>query len=464
MANSSTDNIDIELFKDDLKYIDQKFLQSIIQIFSFIYEDEKQFLLMTKKATYAYGEVICSWLSLENKLTKPQWISLLNDIKIVQVDSGSDFVAILTDEGQVFLAGHVETKWKTSKTLRLINTDKDRFKMIACGSYHLLMLRQDDHVFATGCDQITCIKSSCECLGDEKNRNTPCLVPFHNADSTRIKDIVAGNYHSLFLFENGQLWGCGSNENGELGLGYDIGQSTLTKLPFENVQQIACSKDQNLSLAHDGLNYYAWGESENGKWSSPRKLYDQHSSFASASALLLESQTTFSLTSVNLCESNHTSTIQSNCKLFDNPDNYDVEFIIEEKRIKVSKCYLKSVSKFYDDKFSGDWKEKKEVTICDYNYDAYYEYLRMLHMGEIRFNHQNITELISLVYSHGDEKFIKQCQTFISDDLNENTINKYHPLIKNIELKNCTANLLIFASKKCCPKPPTIFGETMQIL
>ncbi|XP_075588815.1 RCC1 and BTB domain-containing protein 1-like [Dermatophagoides farinae] len=458
MANSHTENIDIELFKDDLEYIDQDFLQSIIQIFSFTYEDEKQFLLMTEKATYAYGEVICSWLSLKNKLTKPQRISLLNDIKIVQVDSGCDFVAILTDDGRVYLSSN-DSHWKTNKKLRSINTGNDFFKMIACGKNHLLMLRQDDHVFAMGdncCDKITGNEtSSCESmintgienvkliacgqfhsivvtnsseiyswgdnffgqlgLGDQNDRNTPCLVTFPNDDSvdTRIKDIVAGSKHSLFLLENGQLWGCGSNYDGELGLGYDIGPTKLTKLPFEkNLQQIACSKDHNLSLAHDGLiYYYAWGKIMNDTWTSPRKLYDQHSSFASASALLLESQTTFGLTSVtNLCESNYTSAIQSIRRLFDNPNNYDVEFIIKKRRIKVSKCYLKSVSKFYDDKFLGDWNEKKEVTISDYSYDAYYEYLHMLHMGQIRINHQNITEFISLAYSHGDEKFIKQSE------------------------------------------------------
>ena len=48
MARSPTDNIDIELFQDNLEYIDQEFLQSIAQIFSFTYEDEKQFLLMIK--------------------------------------------------------------------------------------------------------------------------------------------------------------------------------------------------------------------------------------------------------------------------------------------------------------------------------------------------------------------------------------------------------------------------------
>ncbi|KAH7637806.1 hypothetical protein HUG17_8910 [Dermatophagoides farinae] len=278
MARSPTDNIDIELFQDNLEYIDQEFLQSIAQIFSFTYEDEKQFLLM--------------------------------------------------------------------------------IKMIACGQYHSLMLQQDGHVFAMGdncCGQITVIKKT----------GTPQHT-FPNDDSvdTRIKEIVAGRRHSIFLFENDQLWGCGSNENGELGLGYDIGRSKLTKIPFENVQQIACSKDHNLSLAHDGLNYYAWGKIMNDTWSSPRKLYDLHSSFASASALLLESQTTVGLTSVtNLFESNYTSTIQSNCRLFNSPNNYGVEFIIGKKPIKVSKCYLKSVSKFYGDKFSNDWEEENQVSI-----------------------------------------------------------------------------------------------------
>ncbi|XP_075588839.1 RCC1 and BTB domain-containing protein 1-like [Dermatophagoides farinae] len=353
---SPTDNIDIELFQDNLEYIDQEFLQSIAQIFSFTYEDEKQFLLMIKM-------IACG-----------QYHSLM-----------------LQQDGHVFAMGDnccdKITGNETSSYESMINTGIENVKLIACGQFHSIVVTNSSEIYSWGDNFFGQLG-----LGDQNDRNTPCLVTFPNDDSvdTRIKDIVAGSKHSLFLLENGQLWGCGSNYDGELGLGYDIGPTKLTKLPFENVQQIACSKDHNLSLAHDGLNYYAWGKTMNGTWSSPRKLYDQHSSFASASALLLESQTTFGLTSVtNLFESNYTSTIQSNCQLFNNPNYYDVEFIIEKKPIKVSKCYLKSVSKFYGDKFSNDWEEEKKVTISDYSYDAYYEYLRMLHTGEININHQN---------------------------------------------------------------------------
>ncbi|KAH9501483.1 hypothetical protein DERF_012328 [Dermatophagoides farinae] len=122
MARSATETIDINLFQDDFKNIDQKFLPSVVSIFSFTFDDKKQFLLMTKEATYAYGKVICSWLSLKHDMAKPQRISPLDNMKIVQSDSGLDFFVILTDEGQVFLASNVKSEWETNETLRLINT------------------------------------------------------------------------------------------------------------------------------------------------------------------------------------------------------------------------------------------------------------------------------------------------------------------------------------------------------
>ncbi|KAH9501633.1 hypothetical protein DERF_012468, partial [Dermatophagoides farinae] len=71
-ARSPIESIDFELFQDDLENIDQELLQSVVSIFSFFtFEEiyfEKQFLLMTKEATYAYSEEICSWLSLKHTI------------------------------------------------------------------------------------------------------------------------------------------------------------------------------------------------------------------------------------------------------------------------------------------------------------------------------------------------------------------------------------------------------------
>ncbi|XP_046915945.2 RCC1 and BTB domain-containing protein 2 [Dermatophagoides farinae] len=484
MARSLIESIDFKLFQDDFKNIDQKFLQSVVSIFSFFtfkWYFEKQFLLITENATYAYGDEICSWFSLEHDMTKPQRISLFNDVIIVQVDSGHGFVAILTDDGRVYLASN-DSNWKTNNTFRLINTGNDRFKMIACGWHHLLMLRHDGHVFAIGHNSFGQItgneKSSYESmiqidnlknvkliacggyhsfsitkngeifswglndfgqlgLGDEENRITPCLVAFPNANSTRIKDIVAGEDYSLFLFKNGEVWGCGSNYAGELGLGDENNRSILTKIPIENVQQIACSSFHSFSLAHDGSSYYAWGETKNGtNWSSPRKLDDSHSSFASASVQVLDSPLTFGLTSTIYEFGSHDSiSYKSILPLFDNQDNYDVKFIIDENYIKACKFYLKSVSEYYRRMFSGNWIENDQVTIDDYSYETYYAYLRMLHTGKIHINRQNITELVDLANCYGDERLMEYCETFIRNDLDEQTMPKYLPLINKYELK-----------------------------
>ncbi|KAH7637977.1 hypothetical protein HUG17_9081 [Dermatophagoides farinae] len=456
MARSATEITDINLFQDDFKKIDQKFLTSVVSIIRiFIYENynlKKQFLLMTKDATYAYGELICSSLSLEHDISKPQRISCLDHMKIVQVDYGSNFVAILTDDGRVYLASN-DSNWKTDKTFRLISNDNDRFKMIACGGKHLLLLRQDGHVFAIGnisyCFSFINEKLPYESdiyswglndfgqlgLGDRKNRDTPCLVAFPNDDSIniRIKEIVAGDRHSLFLFENGQLWGCGFNYNGELGLGNR--RSKLAKIPIGNLQQIKCSKIHNVSLAYDGSSYYAWGKTKYDKWLLPKKLDGHPTSFASASVQVLNSPITFGLTSTLYEFGSHDSiSYKSIVKLFDNQDNYDVKFIIDNKHIKACKCYLKSASEYYGRMFSGNWSENDQVIITDYSYETYYAYIRMLHTGKIQINHQNITELVDLANCYGDESLMKYCATFIRNDLDEQTIPKYLPLINKYEM------------------------------
>ena len=509
MARSLIESIDFKLFQDDFKNIDQKFLKSVVSIIIiFISKKEKEFLLMTEEVTYAYGEVICSWLSLEHDMTRPQRIYCIDDMKILQVDSGHRFVAILTNDGHVFIASDVESEWKTNNTFKLINTGNDRFKMIACGYLHLLMLRQDGHVFAMGSNcfgQITGNENSSYdsmihidnvekvklivCggfhslsitnkgeiyswglndvgqlgLGDEESRDIPYLVAFSDPDSTRIKNIVAGEDYSLFLFKNGQVWGCGSNYIGELGLGDENNRSILTKIPIENVQQIACSIFNSFSLVYDGSSYYAWGETKNGtNWSSPRKLDDSHSSFASASVQVLDSPLTFGLTSTIYEFGSHDSiSYKSILPLFDNQDNYDVKFIIDENYIKACKFYLKSVSEYYRRMFSGNWIENDQVTIDDYSYETYYAYLRMLHTGKIHINRQNITELVDLANCYGDERLMEYCQTFIRSDLNAQTMTTHLPLIIKYKMKELYYELSHIAIEQVLP---TIFGKTMKIL
>ena len=261
---------------------------------------------------------------------------------------------------------------------------------------------------------------------------------------------IAESYAS---FENGELWGCGSNSDGELGLGDDIKLSKLTKIPIENVQQITCSTFNSFSLAYDGSSYYVWGKTKYDKWSSPKKLDDYPTSFVAASIQVLNSPITFGLRYTFFEFGSHDSiSYKSIFRFFDNQDNYDVEFKIGKKRIKACKRYLKSVSEYYRRTFSGIWFKKDEVTIENYSYETYYAYLRKLHTGKIHINRQIITELVDLANCYGDIKLIEYCQTFIRSDLNEQTMITYLPLITKYEMKELYYELSQIAIEQVLPK------------
>ncbi|XP_046915933.2 RCC1 and BTB domain-containing protein 1-like [Dermatophagoides farinae] len=521
MARLTDNFIDNELFQNIFEPIDQEFVQIIEWIYSLLIHQEtsktfqREFLLMTNDTTtYAYGEHICSWLSLKHDMTRPQKISILDDMKIVQIDSGLNFVAFLTEDGNVYLASN-DSNWQTNNTCRLINIGNDRFKMIACGYKHLLLLRQDGVLFAMGDNaygQITgSFLSSFESmvkidfknvkliicgrnhslvltdegkvyswgkndhgqlgLSDKNNRNNPSPIVFpHDSIYSQIIDIAAGPSHSLFLLKNGQLLSCGNNYekrpiiiannnqqpsfglNGLTGFNLSIPLKP-TEILYKNVQKIACSKFHFFSLAHDGSSYYAWGETKSGIWSSPRELDGRPKSFSAASAMILESPITFGLTSrIKIFEFHESISTKSIIRLFNNPDNYDVKFVIGDRRILACKCYLKSVSDYYCLMFSGAWKEKVEVEIRDYSYETYYAYLRMLHYDCIGINQNMISQLIDLATCYIDKRLMKHCKTFIRDDLNEQTMPTYLQLISKYEIKELYDKLSHITIEQVLPK------------
>ncbi|XP_027205564.2 RCC1 and BTB domain-containing protein 1-like [Dermatophagoides pteronyssinus] len=166
--------------------------------------------------------------------------------------------------------------------------------------------------------------------------------------------------------------------------------------------------------------------------------------------MVLESPVTFGLTTVNnQLESKYSISI---IRLFNNPDNYDVEFVINDKSIFASKCYLRMESEYFCRMFSGDWKENKQVTIDAYGYDAYYAYLHMLHVGQIKINENNLSELIDLANCYGDKRLMKYCLIFLRNDLNEETLFTYFPLIVHYELNEMYGKLSEITIQKILPK------------
>ena len=105
-------------------------------------------------------------------------------------------------------------------------------------------------------------------IGDASttNRKTPVAVSITGT----ITKVVAGKSTTLFLKSNGQVWGCGYNEVGQLGLGAADNRSQhntpvqiMAGTTFTDIA-VGCNQDHCLLLKNDGK-VYAFGRNNDGE-------------------------------------------------------------------------------------------------------------------------------------------------------------------------------------------------------
>lgn len=98
---------------------------------------------------------------------------------------------------------------------------------VGAGAYHSLAIDQDGHVYGWGNNAFgqlgieqEDIKPNWDLGIVERPTIIRGLSPEHHG-GVKVKKVVAGENHSLFLFENGELWTCGKTVDGEVGLAED---------------------------------------------------------------------------------------------------------------------------------------------------------------------------------------------------------------------------------------------------
>ena len=131
---------------------------------------------------------------------------------------------------------------------------------IVAGSFHSFLLTSDGRVYACGYNRKGQLG-----LGDNNDRSTFTLVP--TTTTSPIISIVAGSYHSLLLTSDGRVYACGSNGDGQLGLGDTNDRSTFTLVPTTTtapIISIVAGSDHSLLLTSDGR-VYACGDNEEGQ-------------------------------------------------------------------------------------------------------------------------------------------------------------------------------------------------------
>ena len=127
---------------------------------------------------------------------------------------------------------------------------------ISCGFSHTLIITSDSNLWSCGNNNFGQL-----CHGDNKRRSKPQKTSF-----STISKISTGRGHSLFQNDKGEIFSCGNNHHGECGLGHfdspQITPSLILNTP-ENIVQFICGSGQNLFLDLEG-NVYSCGDNKFG--------------------------------------------------------------------------------------------------------------------------------------------------------------------------------------------------------
>ena len=102
-----------------------------------------------------------------------------------------------------------------------------RIVHVAAGAFHSFALNEDGVVYAWGLNSFGQTGVSADDAGTEdatvvwKPTEVSALNPSNLGGGRRVVQICAGEHHSLFLLNDGTVYGCGRYGSSELGLGFD---------------------------------------------------------------------------------------------------------------------------------------------------------------------------------------------------------------------------------------------------
>lgn len=102
----------------------------------------------------------------------------------------------------------------------------------------------------------------------------PLKVSADAIDTQRLAKIAGGGNHTLFLQDDGRLFGCGWNYRGQLGIVDTVDHLNITEIPLDEfksdrVVDIVCGWDSSAIVTHSGA-LYVFGSNAFGQlgWST----------------------------------------------------------------------------------------------------------------------------------------------------------------------------------------------------
>jgi alpha-tubulin suppressor-like RCC1 family protein len=200
------------------------------------------------------GQLCLNYPRKKAAATPTQIKNLLN---ITQIVANTRHCFFLNKDGIVHAGGNnvygqlglstigPETNSFTSTPLNL-----PKIQQIFTSNRNSFFIDEDGNVFGCGDN-----KQGQLGVGNQVICPTPTLISIKD-----VCQIVSAESHTLFLKKNGNVWGCGNNDLEALGLEENKLYLTPTKLPITGISQIAIAPKQSIFLKVEG-NVWACGAS-----------------------------------------------------------------------------------------------------------------------------------------------------------------------------------------------------------
>ncbi|OQR84663.1 hypothetical protein ACHHYP_13054 [Achlya hypogyna] len=125
---------------------------------------------------------------------------------------------------------------------------------VACGIAHTLLLLQDGRLFGCGLNQFGQLGLG---VAGASTVTAPCNLPVPGG---AVQQIACGGAHSCLVDANGDVFACGSNSCGQLGIGhYDDAQTFQRVEELPPIALVVCGEEFAAALTQDKASVYSWG-------------------------------------------------------------------------------------------------------------------------------------------------------------------------------------------------------------
>ena len=125
----------------------------------------------------------------------------------------------------------------------------DGVKSVASTRLHTLFIKNDNSLWGFGYNELGGLG-----IGEKTTHGYEpyeCIKPIKIINN--VEDVEVGYEHSLVLKTDGSVWGFGSNEYGQIGMGYDIKDTNKPFKMLENIKEIYTGESASFAISEDNI-------------------------------------------------------------------------------------------------------------------------------------------------------------------------------------------------------------------